>query len=514
MPAQIRRFSLPTAPQTALLALFFLAVVFRVYFRTGYYVGYISDLATLSDRWHRVAIGQVIYRDFDCPTPPLSYFVQGVLLRVFGFTLSVMRWYAAVQAGVMILIGISLLRRFFSLSFAASLFYGGILGLAWSAPVMVGFPWYDTDANFFTLLAAAALLALWGKSSGAWSFLFGFFCSLVFWCKQDLGAAAIILGGGAFFIQWAGLRSRDWKSLGFYLAGAAAPFLAFSSYFIWTGTWHKAWYWMVEQAILFRWSAGGTGFFGKIEMTVFGPRSQVGKLLLLTYAAAAALSLWIRNRAPAGARQALLRNAVVAVFSGGVFYAGFLSHDASHHELLQPCLVLAAGCLAAALTRWYWAKKAVEAWVVLLIMLSLKYTQPPLNQALSRSWGLLENKAFGGLHVSVSEADWINSITNYVERHVPREQSFFIVPFDRSPGIYMATRRLPPQPATCLIDTQVDEAKMVAGLENNKVDWIFLLPEKATAGFAGLKVVEQYVRGRFSRAESLGHGVEVWRRKT
>ena len=308
------------APQERRAAgMLFAAAALAIYWRTGYFGYYDGDFATLVERFYRVAIGQVIYRDFHCISAPLTYFIQGALLRLFGHALAAMRWYVSLQGGLMCAFIFLFTRRYLGMSVRQSLLCG-LISFLWSIQLICAIPWYNADAYFFILLAIWSFCRIWGKGSRWDDFLFGMFCSLAFWCKQDLGAAALMLGAVLFIVEWLRFPKNrtPWRPL-VCLAGAVIPFLIFGAYFMFHGALGRAWYFMVFRAILFRWDLSGAGLPTKVFLTLFGDRSQTGKLLLLVYVLGVLMPLRRRISGPEDRADLYLRNACISLFAGGIF---------------------------------------------------------------------------------------------------------------------------------------------------------------------------------------------------
>jgi hypothetical protein len=150
-----------------------------------YDIGYVLNIA------YRIATGDVPYRDFPMPYPPLTFVVQALLIRIAGPHYIVQIVYAVVLGGaataltywiVSRIVGDWRLAATVCLPLAA-------LGIYDIFP----HPFYDPDAAFLMLLAiAAALLASRGASDRRW-LLTGMLLPLPVLAKQNTGLAFLAL---------------------------------------------------------------------------------------------------------------------------------------------------------------------------------------------------------------------------------------------------------------------------------------------------------------------------------
>ena len=471
-----------------------------IYWRTGYFSGYISDFTVLASRAHRTALGQRIYHDFDCITTPGAYLIQGGLYRLLGEHWSVTRWYIALQGCAAAALTFMISRLLLGLGGAASLACAAI-GLFWSPEMIGGLPWYDSDAGFFGLLALASLLWLWDRRSSAGSALFGFFCACVFWCKQDVGGAALVLG---FACNGARAYGRPAKEIAreqaLFLAGAALPTMILLA---WIGP-GLAWEWLVRRALAFGWQRSGTSLPMKIWLTAFGGRSQFGKALVLFYGLVFGVSLWAARRGNSR-RPLLVRNAWAALFAGGMSYAGFLTHDGAHFEFLQSQL----GCLVAILMHSAQADGPLAlALAGLLACRGLKYANQNAFSA-PAGYAALDTPVLAGLKFPTALAASTNEILRFL-RETVKGEPFAVLPPDFIPDLHMALGAAPPQPLTALVEALPEDfPRVIAALEQNRVTWVITSAESLRA----LGPAREYLENNFVETARLPDGIIALRRR-
>ncbi len=166
-------------------------------------VSYVLENAT------RIAAGDVPYRDFPFPYPPLTFAIQAAIIRLFGRAYWHHIAYAALACGAASALTYFIVRRIVARPLAAILCAPlGVLGIYCILPN----PFYDPDCCLAILAIIAVLLAMDSDS-----FLVGALCVLPLLIKQNIGlaflAAALIL----FAFQ------RMWRSVaGACIALAAA----------------------------------------------------------------------------------------------------------------------------------------------------------------------------------------------------------------------------------------------------------------------------------------------------
>lgn len=179
-------------------ALLFLATASFVLWQNSQ-IAILWDLSYLLDTSWRIALGQVPYRDFPLVHPPLTFFIQAIIMRLAGRHYLLHVAYAALVGGLGTVISWRILLRILKRGIDSA----WIVSLLLATPLTVlgvysiyPHPIYDCDAAFAILIAILLLLRLMDedalRSSGIRS-----------WAKPMLVGAAVVLP--VFFKQNMGL---------------------------------------------------------------------------------------------------------------------------------------------------------------------------------------------------------------------------------------------------------------------------------------------------------------------
>ncbi|MFA6094051.1 MAG: hypothetical protein WCU88_12105 [Elusimicrobiota bacterium] len=502
-----------------------LAALVLIYWRTGYAGRNLVDLFLLMDRPYRVFMGQIPYRDFDCVTTPLTYFIEAGLFRVFGIGFGVSRWYMALQGAFLSALTVLLLHRFMRLrmSFSAA---GGIIAAAWSTQFISGYPWYGADAIAFILTGLAAFMAAWESRSLAWTFLSGLFFSAAFWCKQDLGAAALLFGAPAFGILYQRrLRGPGaWRHIAAYGLGMALPFALFILFYARHDGLLAMRYWIVERALRFKIQHSGGGIGSNILRTFSSEISQFGKLLAFVYLMGVLIPLRMLRRTSSEREKDLLwRNLSVGGIFFGVYYTSFMSHYATLFEAIQAGLGLVIGGIFSSLGCGRadcedrlprLGKAALLAATAAISLRSLWYLRqelvfPPTGAYFSP----VLNARFGGARIHKKEAETVNAILGFVGREIRADESFFVLPIGNMPDVYFLTGRMPVHPVTSSIPTEwepEDEKRLIESLRKSRVRWAFILGGRAAQD---MHEADRYLLENYRPYQRLSPNVEVLLRK-
>lgn len=145
------------------------------------------DQSLVIDGAWRILLGQVPYRDFSVPHPPLVFYLQALFFRLFGLGL----WTAVIHASVMNLLATLFtywgLRRVLEFGTFWG-FYGALLTAFWFF-LPLSWPWFDTGGYFFLMIS---LVLLW-RGGRLGCLIAGVSCGLVFLSKANMALAAIIV---------------------------------------------------------------------------------------------------------------------------------------------------------------------------------------------------------------------------------------------------------------------------------------------------------------------------------
>ena len=177
------------------------------------------DVSYVLENASRMAGGDVPYRDFPFPYPPLTFAMQALIIRLFGHVYWHATFYAAIVCGVGSVLAHAVVRRLvapkISLVLCAPL---ALLGIYCIFP----HPFYDPDACLAVLVALLVLLI---DDDNPWA---GALVVVPLLVKQNIGFA--------FFAAVAvvALFERRWRLLSGMLLAAAAAAGAISVLFGWT----------------------------------------------------------------------------------------------------------------------------------------------------------------------------------------------------------------------------------------------------------------------------------------
>jgi hypothetical protein len=166
------------------------------------------DLSYILENASRIAIGQVPYRDFVMPYPPLTFAAQALILRLFGRAIWHHAAWATVGGGAATALAFVLVRRIapsrpIALAFTAPLVVLGIYSI-------VPHPFYDPDC---CLAVLAVLVALVQARRSAALFATGALAVVPLFIKQNIGLAFL---AGIVFVA---LVHRLWPLAAGVVAG-------------------------------------------------------------------------------------------------------------------------------------------------------------------------------------------------------------------------------------------------------------------------------------------------------
>lgn len=186
------------------------------------------DLSYVLNTAYRISVGDIPYKDFFQPHPPLTFLIQAAIVKLFDSSVLHHIWYAAIVSGLATVLTAEILGLLFG---SASLRHGRLSALFACLPLiplgiysLYPHPWYDADACFFSLAALYSLLrARDATSSTVWPALSGALLVLPVFTKQNMGLA-LFAATHLTALPWAFDRLRR-RSYGLLL-GASAGTLA------------------------------------------------------------------------------------------------------------------------------------------------------------------------------------------------------------------------------------------------------------------------------------------------
>lgn len=296
-------------------ALLFLAATLIVVWQNSR-LAVLWDLSYILENAHRIAGGEIPYRDFPFPYAPLTFLIQAALIKLSGRVFWHTTMYCAVLNGLATVltwrIVVSVLRD-------AGCKSRGLAVLLTLPLIPLGIysvfphPFYDPDCTFAVLLA----VFLWQRAdeptesvwlSPAWSLIAGAALVVPLFIKQNTGLAFIVSASIGLVVLIA-IRRDPRRSLRRYaltiLGAAVALFLAVWL-IAWTAGIKNYWHWTMQFAASRRTPA-------RAEM--LGIYSDKILIVWLALIASGALSLWLYRR---------LDKRLLAVFSVLLMAAPFV----------------------------------------------------------------------------------------------------------------------------------------------------------------------------------------------
>jgi hypothetical protein len=203
----------------AFIALLSIAAAAFVVWQT-FHFGVLWDFSFLIDNAYRIARGDIPYRDYPLAWPPGTFFVQAILISIFGRSYAVHVTYCAIVNAASLWITWQILRVIHARDAAARDWRAAL----WCFPLIplgvysIYFhPWYDSDCIFAVLVGLLGLCRLaTGRSSQLGAFLFGMSWAAPVLIKQNIGLPVLFcfVGCGAL------------GSLGFFELSVRKGFIA------------------------------------------------------------------------------------------------------------------------------------------------------------------------------------------------------------------------------------------------------------------------------------------------
>ena len=234
------------------------------------------DLSYILEHAFRISQGDVPYRDFIIPHPPLSFLIQAAVMRISGAGLLGQAAYCSLIAGMTTVLTFRIIRsQFGGPTHPDASFRAFVL----AAPIVLlnGYsvfpqPFYDADCTFAVLLALDALLQARLPGAAPWrAVAAGALLVVPLFVKQNVGLAALAAVHGVLFVS-ALFPSTDSERRTYALTlvgsllGLAAAAIAIQH---WIGI-AEYWRWTVSYAATRRWPSAS------MMMTMYGqPRMWI-----------------------------------------------------------------------------------------------------------------------------------------------------------------------------------------------------------------------------------------------
>ncbi|MFN2531226.1 MAG: hypothetical protein ABR555_08015 [Pyrinomonadaceae bacterium] len=238
------------APAVAvLLALLSAAVVFWQNAR----LGVLWDLSYVLESAYRIALGDVPYRDFPFPFPPLTFFIQAGLIKLTGRVFFHHVIYCAVMNAMATLLTWRIvLRVSYGVKFDRTIALLLILPL----PVLdvysiLPHPFYDPDATVAVLAAVLLLLHFERETRSALrGVITGAAVVVPLFIKQNTGLAFLFSTTTAIVLLLiiAAVRRQPWKQYASVLIGTALTLFCALALIHFTAGLNNYWHWTIRFA--------------------------------------------------------------------------------------------------------------------------------------------------------------------------------------------------------------------------------------------------------------------------
>lgn len=486
------------------------------------------DLSYILENAHRMALGQLPYRDFPFPYAPLTFLAQALLIKLFGHAAWHHFVWAALEAGAGVVLAWRIALRLLQGSGLPPRATSLLLALPLvflSTSSIFPHPFYDADCTVLMLLCLWLMLRLEAKDfPGRSSFFAGALLVVPIFVKQNTGLAFVACC--AVCVAWLAWRAR--RSALWLAAGAASGMCAalavvqatvgLGNYVHWTITFASSrrlpglgtmlgvyedaellwpalsfaaglalWLWARRgKGAAWRWSSVALlGVPLLLAVCALGMKDNASErveallrewpLLLLT---ALAASAWRALRRPA------MEN-LVPLIALGAIHGAFLSQQLwGSTYALWPLLVV----LMAALLRWAAAAEDERATRPLLALAAAScvalltcgayyaVSHERLDYVDLEGDRLTSSRlaALRGLRMSGEYLPQFEQLVAYTEREIPRDDAILELPGEDL--FYYSTGRVPRFPVI-LLDNTVNPygaAELMQLARERRVQWVIV----------------------------------------
>lgn len=314
------------------------------------------DLSYILDHAYRISLGDVPYRDFVIPHPPLTFLIQAAIIRLFDSAYLHHVAYAAIIAGLTAVVSNRIIRYQIARRCRDD---AEIRALLLSAPLVflngyciLSQPFYDPDCAFWLLVALYALLRARQSAKPGWQHLVaGMLLVVPLFFKQNIGLAGVIAVHACLLLS-AATNANERANYGLYLAGSLLALLgALGLIHAWVGV-RTYYYWTITYAMRKRpFSVRRVLFIYENWRTWVAVACAVCGLIATTW----------RGSSPAMRRIGLLLIALPFSYASFKVFARPLSWEAAYFW----AIALAGGSLAA-VADWFHGERRFESTMPLL----------------------------------------------------------------------------------------------------------------------------------------------------
>lgn len=193
-------------------------------------LGVLWDLSYVLENSYRISLGDLPYRDFPFPYPPLTFLIQSLLIRLTGRVFFHHVLYCAVIGGLGTVLTWRILMHLLRSAIASARLVGFLLALPLTVVGIYGVfphPFYDPDCTFAVLLCVFLLQQSERKDFPPLrAFFTGVMLVVPLFVKQNIGLAFLASTGLAIAVLMVLRAWRRQRASGYawLLAGIAAGF--------------------------------------------------------------------------------------------------------------------------------------------------------------------------------------------------------------------------------------------------------------------------------------------------
>ncbi len=181
-----------------------------------------------------VAKGGELYRDATLYPLPGAFYALAQIFRLFGTSILVSRWVVTLEFAVFVAMVFLLMRRLVSGRAALVAVLGLLTYRVWAFPHWQVYS-YSTTSLLLVLAASLCLLRFLDVRRTGWVAAAGVLFGLGVYCKQDYGAAALVVLGATLAAAERARGLPVWRPLAVFVGAGAAVGACVGAWFAWQG---------------------------------------------------------------------------------------------------------------------------------------------------------------------------------------------------------------------------------------------------------------------------------------
>lgn len=212
------------------------------------------DLSYIFENAHRIALGDVPYRDFPFPYAPLTFLIQAALIKCFGRVFWHTIVYCAIVNGMAVILAWRIMRNLLreaTINYRLIAFLLSIPLIPLGVYSIFPHPFYDPDCTVGILISILCLQQLDRKQdSHMWPLLAGAMLAMPLFVKQNTGLAFLLSVSVLIvvLIVWQCWRRRSFRQLLLVLIGMIVTFTSALVIIQFTAGLKNYWHWTIEFA--------------------------------------------------------------------------------------------------------------------------------------------------------------------------------------------------------------------------------------------------------------------------